>query len=82
MVVAIDDRADVWNWSKNLIKVQPYNFFRGTNDINAPSLIAGTSSVKQEQPSDLPNIQPTYALAPHLQQTADDSNELDTLLQV
>jgi RNA polymerase II subunit A-like phosphatase len=23
MVVAIDDRADVWNWSDNLIKVRP-----------------------------------------------------------
>jgi RNA polymerase II subunit A-like phosphatase len=36
MVVAIDDRADVWHWSPNLIKVRPYNFFLGIGDINEP----------------------------------------------
>jgi RNA polymerase II subunit A-like phosphatase len=36
MVVAIDDRADVWRWSHNLIKVRPYNFFLGIGDINEP----------------------------------------------
>ncbi|KAL1920768.1 uncharacterized protein VTP21DRAFT_11403 [Calcarisporiella thermophila] len=35
MVVVIDDRADVWQWSPNLIKVQPYDFFVGIGDINA-----------------------------------------------
>ncbi|KAI8323876.1 hypothetical protein GQ54DRAFT_257458, partial [Martensiomyces pterosporus] len=34
MVVALDDRADVWMWSPNLIKVQPYQFFSGVGDIN------------------------------------------------
>ncbi|CAG8573139.1 4118_t:CDS:2, partial [Dentiscutata heterogama] len=34
MVVAIDDRADVWGWSPNLIKVHPYDFFVGIGDIN------------------------------------------------
>ncbi|SCW03295.1 LAFE_0G07294g1_1 [Lachancea fermentati] len=35
MVVIIDDRGDVWNWSENLIKVIPYNFFVGVGDINS-----------------------------------------------
>ncbi|CCE64531.1 hypothetical protein TPHA_0I00240 [Tetrapisispora phaffii CBS 4417] len=35
MVVIIDDRGDVWNWSPNLIKVTPYNFFVGIGDINS-----------------------------------------------
>ncbi|CAG8690432.1 14245_t:CDS:10, partial [Acaulospora morrowiae] len=34
MVVVIDDRADVWGWSPNLIKVHPYDFFVGIGDIN------------------------------------------------
>ncbi|CAB4406829.1 unnamed protein product [Rhizophagus irregularis] len=34
MVVVIDDRADVWSWSPNLIKVHPYDFFVGIGDIN------------------------------------------------
>jgi len=39
MVVVIDDRADVWMWSENLIKVQPYNFFVGIGDINNTALL-------------------------------------------
>jgi len=39
MVVVIDDRADVWCWSENLIKVQPYNFFVGIGDINNTTLL-------------------------------------------
>ncbi|WFD36013.1 protein-serine/threonine phosphatase [Malassezia cuniculi] len=35
MVAIIDDRADVWDWSPNLIKVQPFNFFIGIGDINS-----------------------------------------------
>lgn len=38
MVVVIDDRADVWSWSPNLIKVEPYEFFVGIGDINAAHL--------------------------------------------
>lgn len=38
MVVIIDDRADVWSWSPNLIKVEPYEFFVGIGDINAAHL--------------------------------------------
>ncbi|KAJ2649822.1 CTD phosphatase Fcp1 [Coemansia sp. RSA 1250] len=38
MVTILDDRADVWKWSPNLIKVHPYEFFRGVGDINAGRL--------------------------------------------
>ena len=39
MVLIIDDRADVWpNNKPNLIKVSPYEFFKGIGDINSGSL--------------------------------------------
>ena len=38
MVVIIDDRGDVWQWSPNLIKVSPYDFFVGIGDINSSFL--------------------------------------------
>ncbi|KAJ1728486.1 CTD phosphatase Fcp1 [Coemansia sp. Benny D160-2] len=38
MVVIIDDRADVWDWSPNLIRVHQYEFFTGVGDINAAHL--------------------------------------------
>jgi len=38
MVVIIDDRGDVWQWSQNLVKVTPYDFFVGIGDINSSFL--------------------------------------------
>ncbi|KAH7327739.1 FCP1-like phosphatase [Stachybotrys elegans] len=39
MVVIIDDRADVWPYNRpNLIKVVPYDFFKGIGDINSSFL--------------------------------------------
>lgn len=38
MVVIIDDRADVWKWNPNLIKVTPYDFFVGIGDLNSSFL--------------------------------------------
>ena len=38
MVVIIDDRADVWKWSANLIRVTPFDFFVGIGDINSSFL--------------------------------------------
>lgn len=39
MVVIIDDRADVWPMNRaNLIKVIPYDFFKGIGDINGSFL--------------------------------------------
>ncbi|KAK0385516.1 hypothetical protein NLU13_6696 [Sarocladium strictum] len=37
MVVIIDDRSDVWpNNERNLIKVVPFDFFKGQGDLNSP----------------------------------------------
>lgn len=36
MVVVVDDRADVWQWSPNLLRVKPFHYFVGTGDINQP----------------------------------------------
>ncbi|CAK7232314.1 CTD phosphatase Fcp1 [Sporothrix bragantina] len=39
MAVIMDDRADVWPHNRhNLIKVTPYDFFKGTGDINSSFL--------------------------------------------
>ncbi|KAJ7054040.1 hypothetical protein C8F01DRAFT_1165661 [Mycena amicta] len=38
MVVVIDDRADVWEWTPNLLKVVPFDFFIGIGDINGTFL--------------------------------------------
>jgi RNA polymerase II subunit A-like phosphatase len=51
MVVIIDDRADVWQWSPHLVKVVPYDFFVGIGDINAsflPAVSSITAPAKEE----------------------------------
>ncbi|KAJ2490634.1 CTD phosphatase Fcp1 [Coemansia sp. RSA 2050] len=63
MVVILDDRADVWEWSPNLIKVHPYEFFRGVGDINAGML---------------PNIQRTEP-APSAAGESADAAKLDSV---
>lgn len=45
MVVIIDDRADVWKYSPNLVRVTVFDFFAGVGDINA-----GFLPKKQEIP--------------------------------
>lgn len=65
MVVIIDDRGDVWQWSPNLIKVSAYDFFVGIGDINSsflpkrpeleaskPKLVKAPSSTGSEASSD------------------------------
>ncbi|KAI8977575.1 hypothetical protein BDF20DRAFT_836359 [Mycotypha africana] len=41
-VVVLDDRADVWDFSQNLIQIKPYEYFAGVGDINAPPSIAAS----------------------------------------
>ncbi|KAK6439540.1 CTD phosphatase Fcp1 [Oleoguttula sp. CCFEE 5521] len=38
MVLVIDDRGDVWQWTPNLLKVKAYDFFVGIGDINSAFL--------------------------------------------
>ncbi|KAF8518264.1 hypothetical protein BU17DRAFT_48885 [Hysterangium stoloniferum] len=63
MVVIIDDRADVWEWSPNLIKVRPYDFFVGIGDINSTFLPKAPSLVPSAPPispiPELPAPEPT-----------------------
>ncbi|KAG6811157.1 hypothetical protein H0H92_008743 [Tricholoma furcatifolium] len=56
MVVIIDDRADVWEWSPNLVKVVPYDFFVGIGDINSTFLpkLEPLAPVIPSTPSDSP----------------------------
>ncbi|KAI9738173.1 MAG: Carboxy-terminal domain (CTD) phosphatase [Cirrosporium novae-zelandiae] len=58
MVVIIDDRGDVWNWSHNLIKVNPYDFFVGIGDIN--------SSFLPKRPTLRPSPKPVPVALPEL----------------
>ncbi|KAF9085216.1 Carboxy-terminal domain (CTD) phosphatase [Mortierella sp. GBA35] len=48
MVVVIDDRADVWQYSPNLVKVHPYEYFVGAGDINAGHLPKQETAVETE----------------------------------
>lgn len=55
MVVIIDDRADVWNYSPYLVRVPVFNFFPGAGDINAsflPKQLELPSSSPKKKPGD------------------------------
>ncbi|KAG0012900.1 Carboxy-terminal domain (CTD) phosphatase [Entomortierella chlamydospora] len=62
MVVVIDDRADVWRYSPNLVKVHPYEYFVGTGDINAGHLPKQEKSVRTE-PASVPTASDPGTLA-------------------
>ncbi|KZP28980.1 hypothetical protein FIBSPDRAFT_947374 [Athelia psychrophila] len=69
MVVIIDDRADVWEWSPNLVKVVPYDFFVGIGDINSTFLpkldpITAGAPPPNGGPSFRPSSAPSTAPAP------------------
>ncbi|CAI2320665.1 unnamed protein product [Caenorhabditis sp. 36 PRJEB53466] len=50
LVVIIDDRADVWQYSDALIQIKPYRFFREVGDINAPK---GADRKEHRMPSEI-----------------------------
>lgn len=65
MVVIIDDRADVWPMNRaNLIKVVPYDFFKGIGDINSSFLpkrqdiLPAPPKTNGKVPDDKPEVQP------------------------
>lgn len=62
MVAIIDDRADVWDWSPNLVKVIAFDFFVGTGDINSSFL----PKLKPDVPN-LPAVVPPEKGAEHVQ---------------
>ena len=44
MVLILDDRVDVWESSPNLIRIKPYEFFKGYGDLNDPSKLSQATS--------------------------------------
>ncbi|KAJ2502862.1 CTD phosphatase Fcp1 [Coemansia sp. RSA 1972] len=52
MVAILDDRDDVWKWAPNLIRVHPYEFFKGVGDINAGILGQHKAAVPLEHTAD------------------------------
>uniref|UniRef100_A0A915D1Z3 RNA polymerase II subunit A C-terminal domain phosphatase n=2 Tax=Ditylenchus dipsaci TaxID=166011 RepID=A0A915D1Z3_9BILA len=51
MLVMIDDRPDVWQYSDALIRVKPYRYFMEIGDINAPppNLLSKTNGDKKSR---------------------------------
>ena len=56
MVVIIDDRGDVWDWSPNLVRVKPFDFFQGIGDINS-AFLPKKQEIVETSPEE-PQIQP------------------------
>ncbi|CEP21468.1 FCP1 [Cyberlindnera jadinii] len=72
MVVIIDDRGDVWNWSDHLIKVVPYDFFVGIGDINSNFLPRQKSLLGPSK-----RRKSIEQLEEKLQESGDDQESLD-----
>lgn len=68
MVVIIDDRGDVWNWSENLIKVKAYDFFVGVGDINS-------SFLPKQQIIEAPKPKPQVELSPNTDPSTTTTND-------
>ncbi|KAG7105088.1 RNA polymerase II subunit A C-terminal domain phosphatase like protein [Verticillium longisporum] len=65
MVVIIDDRADVWPRNRpNLIKVVPYDFFKGIGDINSSFLPKRRDILPA--PADVPNGKTAVNASPNV----------------
>ncbi|KAH9890813.1 hypothetical protein F4778DRAFT_368632 [Xylariomycetidae sp. FL2044] len=68
MVVVIDDRADVWPRNRsNLIKVTPYDFFKGIGDINS-SFLPKREDIIVASPAPAPEPQKSNGTTPQGQQ--------------
>jgi RNA polymerase II subunit A-like phosphatase len=59
MAVIIDDRADIWGYSDNLIRVPVFNFFLGAGDINASFLPKQQELVTQASKSKVESVPKT-----------------------
>lgn len=74
MVVVIDDRADVWQYSPNLVKVQPYEYFVGAGDINAGHLPKQDAVIKSE-PAPSTGAAPTTELVKESTEAKSDPSD-------
>lgn len=79
MVVIIDDRGDVWTWSPNLIKVVPYEFFRGIGDINASFLPKRTGVITKGSNAPAEPIEPTEPRTNGTGRTEDSNSAADNV---
>ncbi|KAG0148050.1 hypothetical protein CROQUDRAFT_655430 [Cronartium quercuum f. sp. fusiforme G11] len=71
MVVIIDDRGDVWEYSPNLVSVVPYNFFVGIGDINGAFLPPPSRPLPLDSVPPPPPLPPPTIVGP----TASDESE-------
>ncbi|KAJ2967974.1 hypothetical protein NUW58_g10325 [Xylaria curta] len=87
MVVVIDDRADVWPHNRpNLIKVTPYDFFKGIGDINSSFLprredIITAAPAPEQEPSTTNGITPSSTPSERERALVPGSDD-DALLQL
>ncbi|KAF2661728.1 hypothetical protein K491DRAFT_646975 [Lophiostoma macrostomum CBS 122681] len=95
MVVIIDDRADVWHYSDNLVRVPVFNFFPGAGDINAsflpkqqelitssPKVATPESSPTKETPGNEGADAATYSVAAKPGETATTENTNGALTEI
>lgn len=75
MVVIIDDRADVWQYSDHLVRVPVFNFFPGAGDINASFLPKQQELVTQSKPAIAPakKVEDAPAAVPDAAKPAEDT---------
>ncbi|KAI0104264.1 hypothetical protein GGR51DRAFT_561071 [Nemania sp. FL0031] len=87
MVVVIDDRADVWPHNRpNLIRVTPYDFFKGIGDINS-SFLPKREDIITPAPAPADTKSPTlngnaFSSTPSDNESAGARSSDDTLLQL
>lgn len=74
MVVIIDDRGDVWQWSQNLIRVTAYDFFVGIGDINS-SYLPKRPELEVARPP--PRPQPSSKDTPNTEQSEQANGNAD-----
>ncbi|KAG0273234.1 Carboxy-terminal domain (CTD) phosphatase [Linnemannia exigua] len=82
MVVVIDDRADVWQYSPNLVKVHPYEYFVGAGDINAGHLPKQDAVVKSESTPSTEATESKPAASDTSSSTSETATESETVATV
>ncbi|GMK53590.1 hypothetical protein CspeluHIS016_0101760 [Cutaneotrichosporon spelunceum] len=81
MVVIIDDRADVWADSPNLVKVIPYDFFVGIGDINGSFLPPQQSTMTMPVKSQTSGSESSAASTPQPTTPSDIPSTEDGLIR-
>lgn len=61
-VVILDDRPDVWKFSRNLLPIRPFAFFR-TGDVNSPERLKKLAEQGLDAAEDMLQTEERYSLA-------------------